>query len=436
MPDRYSRRETTLEATARTIGLSLGPSPRPFLPVGHSDFSWAEEYLQKHHLEKEKFVLIAPFSWPNKVWGKERFSQLIDRFHDELGLRTVVVSYPEIGPFNNPGVVCAFDLSLGQIAGLMQYAGLYVGLDSGPSHMAAFFELPMVVIFVERRTFPFEVRPLTPSGVYVVESFFTTEDFPQVETVFNASRMIFFRNKEEVSVCPVCRNKMQYVLRAENNIVRMMCSCGLSLDQTFPEFTEPYNAKHDSKKDTIIFRENSDLVEDLNLSLKPLKISYLESWRLELAAKMPKEVSIVFSKRQRGLSKDCRLEKGTLQLSLDSLIIWMKKHEYNLKKVDQMNGNVHLYFARIKQSLLEKKEKKLKIPWNNTFLNVTESQYLRWYSYDSWANPDSLVGIVKGMSELASWKREILSCALVAFSAQKTMRSFRWIFKAFLSSKV
>ncbi|OOH79740.1 hypothetical protein BOX30_06225, partial [Leptospirillum ferriphilum] len=168
MPDRYSRRETTLEATARTIGLSLGPSPRPFLPVGHSDFSWAEEYLQKHHLEKEKFVLIAPFSWPNKVWGKERFSQLIDRFHDELGLRTVVVSYPEIGPFNNPGVVCAFDLSLGQIAGLMQYAGLYVGLDSGPSHMAAFFELPMVVIFVEQRTFPFEVRPLTPSGVYVV----------------------------------------------------------------------------------------------------------------------------------------------------------------------------------------------------------------------------------------------------------------------------
>jgi hypothetical protein len=231
MRDRHARQETTLEATARSIGLSLREKARPFLPVLTSDMDWVDLFLKGHGLEKGRYAVIAPFSWPNKLWKKENFSALIDALLLKLGMRTVVASYPEIGIFDNEGVVCAFDLTLGQLAGLLNGAGMYVGLDSGPSHMAASFDLPMIVLYVEKKIIPFEVRALSPHALLIVESVFDHVPEPKVQTVVES--IIFLKNPgnaEQIPACPVCRRTMNYVVRSGASAIRLMCPCGLAID--------------------------------------------------------------------------------------------------------------------------------------------------------------------------------------------------------------
>ena len=118
MSDRHARQESTLEATARTIGLVLEKDTRPYLPLLPSDIQWASNFLSENNLEKNGYAVIAPLSWPNKMWGKSNFESLIDHLYESFGLRTVIASYPDIGLFTNNAAVCAYDLSLGQLAGL------------------------------------------------------------------------------------------------------------------------------------------------------------------------------------------------------------------------------------------------------------------------------------------------------------------------------
>ena len=185
-------------------------------------------------MEKGGYAVVSPLSWPNKIWGKENFSTLIDRLYQKIGLRTIVTSYPEIGPFTNEGSLCAYDLSLGQFAGLLAYSSVYIGLDSGPSHMCAFFDIPMLVLYIEKKVIPFEVRTLSPKSLLVVESFFSSEPFPSVETVFDSVRFLLEikNNKDgEIPECLACGRRMDHVLATDGVNIRLMCSCGLVCDR-------------------------------------------------------------------------------------------------------------------------------------------------------------------------------------------------------------
>lgn len=427
MPDRYARRETTLEATARSIGLPLKEAARPYLPVAPEDLAWAEGYLKEHALEADKFVLVSPYSWENKRWGKENFSLLIDALRDRFHLRAVVVSYPEIGRFDNPGVVLAYNLSLGQISGLMQLAGLYIGLDSGPSHMAAFFDLPVVVVFIEKRTFPFEVRPLTPSGLYVVESFFSTQSMPMVETVLGAVTVLLSSKKKfPIPECPMCAKPMQYVLCAANpGSLRLMCSCGLS-------FEHDITSKGRVEKKTS-FPEKNFLEENgynfAELSWTPESLRSLETG---IENNAPERVSFLLSKTDNKGWEVRGLPPGSLDIRPDSVWEWMWRKGYRLERIDLSHDKTRFSFSRGKEeSLHHRNPGRFPIPWGNTLLIATEFQYLRWFSYGTWGTPGSLVGIVKGQAELSAWPTEIRGCAWTAFLAQKSMRSFRWLIKGF-----
>jgi hypothetical protein len=428
MPDRYARRETTLEATARSIGLSLKEAARPYLPVKAEDLAWAEGYLKEHALEAGKFVLISPYSWENKRWGKENFSRLIDALRDRFHLRTVVVSYPEIGPFGNTGVVCAYDLSLGQISGLMQLAGLYIGLDSGPSHMAAFFDLPMVVVFIEKRTFPFEVRPLTPLGLYVVESFFSTLSIPGVETVLGAvTFLLSLKKKSPIPECPMCTKLMQYVLSAADPVsVRLMCSCGSSIEH------DRTSSVHVKKKTScpatkIVEKTGYNFVE------QSWTLETLRSVESSIETNAPERVDFLFSKTDKREWGVWDLPPGSLDIRPDSIWEWMWRKGYRIERIDLGQDMTRFSFARGKEEDRHHKTlERFRIPWGNTLLVAAEIQYLRWFSYETWGTPGSLVGIVKAQAELSSWPAEIRGCAWAAFLAQKSMRSFRWLIKGFL----
>ncbi len=121
----------------------------------------------------ERLIYVNPTArWQSKHWLVPRWGALCDRFL-AAGLRPVFggsrddVSYiGEIAKaMTRPAVVAAGRLSLTESVALMQRASVYVGLDTGPMHMAAMIGTPVVALFGP--THPERVGPYGVAHVVV-----------------------------------------------------------------------------------------------------------------------------------------------------------------------------------------------------------------------------------------------------------------------------
>ena len=106
-------------------------------------------------LKAEPWVAIHPGSGgARKCWPAERFAQVADQIRQELGRRVILFSGPADGDKamrvahgmkTMPVVLHPHSLRL--LAALFQQAELYLGNDSGPSHVAAAVGTPAIVLF-------------------------------------------------------------------------------------------------------------------------------------------------------------------------------------------------------------------------------------------------------------------------------------------------
>lgn len=442
MPDRHARGETTLEAISRAIGLDFRGEARPFLPFDEADGAFADRFLREKGLEGENFALLAPFSWPNKRWSRERFSLLIDDLYKIHGTRSLLVAYPELGTFDNPGVVMGFDLTLAQIGGLLSRAALFVGLDSGPSHMAAALELPMVVIFVERKTIPFEVRALSPWALHVVEGFANEEREPSFETVSAAVSFVLKNRtnlKGSIPRCPACERPAHYVWGTDETSIDFGCVCGLVIRETRPDHPVSDNAlleevpPNDERKrqegeiplSTIVVKSDLGSLRKLRAVEESLRTRRFE--RLDLTFERASKGAI------HALSDKDPKEKGEIRWSQDALVYWMDALGYDLLEVslsDRQANHWTLRFVRRDKEPQGRGKKPVKIPWANIILRLASPKnYGRWYTFEKWGRPEDLVGIVKSQVALEYYK-EATRSARVAFWAKPSVRSLRWVGKA------
>ena len=420
MPDRHARQESTLEAIARTVGLDLGEDVRPYLPMSDADRRWAEEFLSENNLKRDEYAVVSPLSWANKMWGKANFESLIDHLYQRFGLRTVIASYPDIGPFTNNGAVCAYDLSLGQLAGLLSLAGLYIGLDSGPSHMCAFFDVPMLVLYIEKKVIPFEVRTLSPHSLLVVESFFSSAPLPSLETVSDSVRFLLEtkNNKNErISECLACGRRMDHVVATDGLKIRLMCSCGLVYDRNIIR-TESEGIVQTRKE----AKEKHDSQNPWNLK-GPLKIEDV----LQKEEILKQEKSVTLSLKLTSIdSKSSELIPGNFIWGIDSLVYWMGKRGYFPVACSWDHDNMLIKFSTSSYNA----SSHLIFPWGKKKIITSARRYLRWYTFSRWPDPKILVGIVKSMTELNLFKRERFDCSIDAFRTEPSFRSFRWIIKS------
>jgi lipopolysaccharide heptosyltransferase I len=134
-------------------------------PAGREDFYLctggqaerrAGEFLARHGVnENDQLVYLhAAARWQTKFWRQERWAALADRFIRD-GLRVVFggsgndLDYllPIVVRMAQPPLVAAGELDLAGSAALLKRSALYVGLDSGPMHMAALAGVPVVALF-------------------------------------------------------------------------------------------------------------------------------------------------------------------------------------------------------------------------------------------------------------------------------------------------
>lgn len=125
----------------------------PTLPVEFPFPLMDEDHLAAADMAKNlgDFAVLCPgANWLTKRWPVQRFAQLVEPLRKQFGLNCVVAGGPGDAALAEqiPGAanLCG-KTTLMQLAALMQRAALVITNDSGPMHIAAALDRPLVALF-------------------------------------------------------------------------------------------------------------------------------------------------------------------------------------------------------------------------------------------------------------------------------------------------
>ncbi len=132
------------------------PYTRPRLHVSDRDDEAGRAILTGLGVGTDAYAVLVPGSvWATKRWPAERFAELATSVVRELGLRAVLLGSKAerelceriAGDAGSGAVSAAGETTLGQMAAVVSRARIYVGNDSGPTHMARALDVPTVALF-------------------------------------------------------------------------------------------------------------------------------------------------------------------------------------------------------------------------------------------------------------------------------------------------
>ena len=134
-----------------------GQAEEPVFDFGISGEEKADidALLAEYNLNQSLVVVINPFTtWESKNWPTEKYIQLADKLAAELGVNIVFTggstdreAVAELtAEMQERGVNLAGQTNLTELAELYRRAQLFIGGDTGPLHLAAALEVPVVAL--------------------------------------------------------------------------------------------------------------------------------------------------------------------------------------------------------------------------------------------------------------------------------------------------
>jgi heptosyltransferase I len=110
--------------------------------------------LDKYNLEDKKFIAINPIAyWETKLWSNDKFAKLADLINIKLKMK-VVFTGSEKEPIEKitsfmttEGINSGGETTLLELASLYKKAQMVITTDSGPMHLAAAVETPVIALF-------------------------------------------------------------------------------------------------------------------------------------------------------------------------------------------------------------------------------------------------------------------------------------------------
>jgi heptosyltransferase-1 len=135
------------------IAQTMAAPPRVVLPERAEDERWVTAELAHHDLAGRPLAVINPGAgWGAKCWPAERFGQ-VARALAEWGLSSLINFGPNEQALAQTveqtaaGAASPVSCTIGQLIALLRRAGLFVGGDTGPLHLAAALGVPVVALF-------------------------------------------------------------------------------------------------------------------------------------------------------------------------------------------------------------------------------------------------------------------------------------------------
>ncbi|MEN6623972.1 MAG: glycosyltransferase family 9 protein, partial [Smithella sp.] len=113
-----------------------------------------QSLFEIYNVQEKKFIAINPIAyWETKLWDNEKFARLADLIKTKLNLEVVFTGSEEeqiediISRMSTKAVDLSGKTSLSALAYLYRKALMVVTTDSGPMHLAAAVETPVVALF-------------------------------------------------------------------------------------------------------------------------------------------------------------------------------------------------------------------------------------------------------------------------------------------------
>ncbi|HVF49891.1 MAG TPA: glycosyltransferase family 9 protein [Pyrinomonadaceae bacterium] len=133
------------------------------VPADARDFEFPIAVGREHEREAEEAATFAPQpfiilnpggGWPTKLWSPERYGVLADEIFTHLGLRSIITHGPDerelaeaVVRASRTGTTRAASPTLRGFYALARRAEIYVGGDTGPTHLAVAAGAPVVGLF-------------------------------------------------------------------------------------------------------------------------------------------------------------------------------------------------------------------------------------------------------------------------------------------------
>jgi len=147
------------------LNCTVPDAPEPLVALRSEALCWRDGFCRDQGIGSEPLLIVAPGSGSReKNWPEAKFLQIVHWWREQYGGKTVVI----VGPVEverrgfellSAASIIARDLDLAQLAVLLARGDLYIGNDSGVSHLAAAVGVRTVALFG-----PSDERQWAPRG--------------------------------------------------------------------------------------------------------------------------------------------------------------------------------------------------------------------------------------------------------------------------------
>lgn len=153
LPEKIHVVQKNLMLAASAIGADA-EGFKPEFPIAVSEAE-KEEAIKFTELAAGHFAVLNPGGgWVTKLWHAEKYGSLADRLWNEKGIRPLVVTGPNetalaerVAGAGRSGKLISIQPRLKPYFELLKHADVYIGGDTGPTHLAVAAGTPVVGIF-------------------------------------------------------------------------------------------------------------------------------------------------------------------------------------------------------------------------------------------------------------------------------------------------
>jgi len=129
------------------------------IPISAQDLRFAKDFFASKKLvpERDKIIMLNPGAgWPTKRWPAENFPRLADKLtkYSNANAKVIMSWGPQekelienIRSNMNDRITIMPQSTIKQLAAIIKSCDLFVGSDTGPTHLAAALEVPVVGLY-------------------------------------------------------------------------------------------------------------------------------------------------------------------------------------------------------------------------------------------------------------------------------------------------
>jgi len=125
--------------------------------LANSDREYAEQILANANVNSQslKIGLFPGAGWQHREWVSERFAAIGDRAYEHFGVQTLIFGGPNekdlvdktTGYMTSTPVKLAGNLTIRQLAALIEKCDVFVTNDTGPMHISVAMKTPTIALF-------------------------------------------------------------------------------------------------------------------------------------------------------------------------------------------------------------------------------------------------------------------------------------------------